>query len=352
MAGMKDRLKAGIVGLGKMGHIRAEVIQNNPAFDLRAVCDINGGNGPEYVKSAFFGDYRDLLKQDIDVVFVCTPNLYIPEIAVSALNRGIHVFCEKPPGRNLDDVILMQEAEKANPALKLKFGFNHRYHQAMQDAKSIVDSGRLGRIMWIRGIYGKAGGPGYDRNWRTRPEISGGGILLDQGIHLLDLLLMFCADFTDIHSYITHSYWNTPVEDNAFVIMKNAANQVAIVHSSATQWQHRFLMEIYLEKGYLTVDGILSATGTYAPETLKTARCLYDRDGYPLPNPHETLTLYEDDRSWYLEIDDFARHIREDTPVAIGSSRDAYRVMELVQRIYRADTGWGEYMEKLRGTVR
>ncbi len=349
---MKNRLKVGIIGLGKMGNIRAEVIQNHPAFDLRAVCDVTTGDRPDYPKSVFYGDYRDLLEQDLDAVFVCTPNLYIPEIVVNALNRGIHVFCEKPPGKNLDDVILMREAETANPPVKLKFGFNHRYHQAMQDAKSIVDRGRLGKIMWIRGIYGKAGGPGYDRNWRTQPGISGGGILLDQGIHLVDLLLMFCADFTDIHSFINRSYWNTAVEDNAFVIMKNTANQVAMVHSSATQWQHRFLMEIYLEKGYLTVDGILSATGTYAPETLKTARCLYDRDGYPLPNPHETLTLYEDDKSWQMEIDDFARHIIEDTPVAIGSSRDAYKVMEMVQRIYRADNEWAGYLNKQRGIVK
>jgi predicted dehydrogenase len=349
---MKNRLKAGIIGLGKMGHIRAEVIQNHPAFDLRAVCDVTEGNGPGSPKVRFFSDYSDLLKQDLNAVFVCTPNLYIPEIVVNALNRGMHVFCEKPPGRNLNDVILMREAETANPTLKLKFGFNHRYHQAMQDAKSIVDGGRLGKIMWIRGIYGKAGGPRYDQTWRTQPEISGGGILIDQGIHLLDLLLMFCTDFTDIHSFITHSYWNTTVEDNAFVIMKNAVNQVAMVHSSATQWQHRFLMEIYLEKGYLTIDGILSATGTYAPETLKTARCLYDRDGYPLPNPQETLTLYEDDRSWQLEVDDFARHITEDTPVAIGSSRDAYKVMELVQKIYRADTDWAQHLDKQRGIVK
>ncbi len=343
------RLKTGIIGLGKMGGIRAEVIQSHPALDLRAVCDVANGDGVGLPEVKFFSDYNDVLAQGLDAVFVCTPNLYIPEIVVKALNGGIHVFCEKPPGRNLEDVILMQEAEAANPGLKLKFGFNHRYHQAVLEAKSIIEGGRLGKIMWIRGIYGKAGGSLYDKNWRVRPEISGGGILIDQGIHMLDLLLMFCADFTDIHSFMTHSYWDIPVEDNAFIIMKNNTGQVAMVHSSATQWQHRFLMEIYLEKGYLTIDGILSSTGTYSPETLKIARCLYDNDGYPLPNPHETLTLYEDDRSWYLEVDDFVDCILKDKPVVVGSSQDAYKVMELVQKIYRADAQWAQHIERQRG---
>ena len=131
--------------------------------------------------------------------------------------------------------------------------------------------------------------------------------------------------------------------------MKNEKGQVAMVHSSATQWQHRFLLEIYLEKGYLTIDGILSATGTYSPETLKIARCLYDSDGYPLPNPHETLTLYEDDRSWNMEIDEFVSCILEDKPVVVGSSQDACKVMELVQKIYRADSKWPGNMETKGG---
>ena len=163
---------------------------------------------------------------------------------------------------------------------------------------------------------------------------------MDQGIHLLDLILMFCGEFHSIHSFVTRSYWQTEVEDNVFVIMRNTSDQVAMIHSSATQWRHRFLMEIYLEKGYLTVDGIVSSTRTYEPETLKVARCLYDQDGYPLPNPQETLTLYEEDKSWYLEVDDFVRCVLEDKPVEVGSSQDAYKVMEKVQEIYRADKEW------------
>lgn len=350
--GMKNRLNVGIVGLGKMGYVRADVIGKHPKLDLLAVCDVIESKSNDFPESEFFHDYNDLLKQDIAAVFVCTPNRYIPDITVNALGRGIHVFCEKPSGRNLDDIIRMREAEKANPGIKLKFGFNHRYHEAVREAKSIVDSGRLGKIMWVRGIYGKAGGPPYDKNWRNKFEMSGGGILIDQGIHILDLVRMFCGDFTDIHSFITRSYWQIEVEDNAFVIMRNTLGQVATIHSSATQWQHRFLMEIYLEKGYLTIDGILSSTRTYEPETLRVARCLCDHNGCPLPNPQETLTLYEKDKSWYLEADDFARCIVEDKLVDVGSSQDAYKVMELVQRIYQADKDWVRYLNRRGGSIK
>lgn len=347
--GIKNRLNVGLVGLGKMGHIRADAIMKHPELNLSAVCDVIETKGKDFPESKFFHDYNELLKQGIDAVFVCTPNRYIPEIAVAALENGIHAFCEKPPGRNMDDVIKMRKAEKNNPGTKLKFGFNHRYHEAVREAKSIVDSGRLGRIMWIRGTYGKAGGTGYQEDWRNYYDMSGGGILIDQGIHMVDLVSMFCQDFTDIHSFITRSYWQTEVEDNAFAIMKNALGQIVMIHSSATQWQHRFLMEIYLEKGYLNIDGIFSSTGTYEPETLKEAVCLYDHDRNPLPNPLETLTIYEEDKSWYLEVDDFARCIREDKPVTVGSSQDAYKVMELIQRIYQADIEWGRYLNSRGG---
>ncbi len=347
---MNRKLKVGIIGLGKMGRVRAEVINEHAELDLVFLCDVTE-SADEFPQCGFFGDYNDLLEEGPDAIFVCTSNRYIPEIAVSALQKGIHVFCEKPPGRNLDDINMMREAEKANPGMKLKFGFNHRYHEAVQETKSIVDSGRLGRLMWIRGIYGKAGGPQYDKNWRNKRELSGGGVLIDQGIHMLDLVRMFCEDFTHISSFIIQSYWQIEVEDNAFVIMKNQSGQVATVHSSATQWQHRFLLEIYLEKGYLTIDGILSSTGTYEPETLKIARCLYDPDGYPLPNPQETLTIYEGDKSWYLEVDEFVRCILEDKPVEVGSSHDAYKVMELVQRIYNADEAWVRYLSERGGPV-
>ena len=199
---------------------------------------------------------------------------------------------EKPPGRNKEDVEMMLKAQSDNPDTKLKFGFNHRYHSAILDAKALVDKGRLGQVMWLRGIYGKGGGPSYDQNWRNQKDASGGGILIDQGIHMVDLFRLFCGDFNDVKSFIGKAYWPVEVEDNAFVMMRNNKGQVGMLHSSATQWRYKFLLDIYLEKGYITVSGILSSTRNYGTETLKIARCVYDEKGYPLPNPEESITYF------------------------------------------------------------
>jgi predicted dehydrogenase len=248
------------------------------------------------------------------------------------------VFTEKPPGRTPEDVKSIQQAASRNPSVKVKFGFNHRYHEGVIEAKSIVNSARLGKIMWMRGIYGKAGGPCYDLNWRNKKELSGGGILIDQGIHMLDLFRYFCGDFDEVKSFVGNSYWQVEVEDNVFAILRNTkSGQTAMIHSSATQWRHKFLLEIYMEKGYLEIDGILSATRTYGRESLKTARCIFDKKNYPAPNPQENIVYYDDDNSWMEEINEFVDCVINDLPIANGGVADAVKTMDLVQRIYADD---------------
>ncbi|MBW2343958.1 MAG: Gfo/Idh/MocA family oxidoreductase [Deltaproteobacteria bacterium] len=335
----QHKLQAAVIGSGKVGQIRCECIESHPDLELIAVCDSN----PERVTNAgrkYYQDWHKVIDLRPDLIFVCTTNEYISEIAVAALQAGIHTFCEKPPGRNVGDVQKIIKAEKKNPNLKLKFGFNHRYHQSVMDAKAIVEKQRLGKVLWMRGIYGKAGGPGYDKNWRNNPEHSGGGILIDQGIHMLDLFHLFTGKFDEVKSFIGSMYWKVRVEDNALAIMRNNRGQMAMIHSSATQWKHTFVLDIYLERGYLSLYGILSTTMTYAPEYLKVARCLYDEEGYPLPNPQESINYYDNDRSWILEVEEFVQCILEDRAVRIGNSSDALAAMELVQAIYKQDEKW------------
>ena len=342
-----SKLRIGIVGHGKMGHIRRETAAKIENLELAVLCDVNQDNALDGVP--FETDWHKVFDHNIDLVFVCTTNDLIPEVAVAALNRGIHTFCEKPPGRTIDDVLRIRAAESRSGGAKLKFGFNHRYHQAVMDANALVKKGRLGRVLWMRGIYGKAGGPGYDRNWRNDPRRSGGGILIDQGIHILDLLLLFCGEFEEVKSFVGRNFWQVPVEDNAFAMLRNSAGQVAMVHSSATQWRHTFRLEIYMEQGYLVIEGILSSTGTYGQETLKVARCVLDDDGYPLPNPQETETYYSEDRSWELELAEFLDCVRNDKPVRVGSSADALAVMKLVHQIYDQDGPWKKRAQLVEG---
>ena len=337
MKRIKLPLKVGIVGYGKVGKIRHECIKNHPHLDLIGICDIDLKVCKDFGE-AYYSHYKKLLNKNPDIIFVCTYNSSIPEITIEAISRGIHVFSEKPPGRTLGDVSAIREIAMRNPEVKVKFGFNHRYHQGVIEAKAIVDSGRLGKVLWMRGVYGKAGGPDYDNNWRNKKELSGGGILIDQGVHMLDLFRYFSGEYDEIKSFIGNSFWQVEVEDNVFAILRNSVTgQTAMIHSSATQWRHKFLLEIYMEKGYLEIDGILSSTQTYGRETLKVARCLYEENGYPLPNPQENMTYYDKDNSWADEVNDFVKCIIEEKSISSGGIEDALKTMDLIQRIYNDD---------------
>lgn len=333
---MTNKIKAGIVGYGYMGKIRKRIIDEHPDLDLLGVCEVN----KDLVKGVdcqIFDSYADLLKSGIDMIFVCTPNSFSPEIVTESLKQGKHVFCEKPPGRTLQDIQMMIKAEKEQPSSKLMFGFNHRYHPGILEAKTIIDSGRLGKILYLKGTYGKSGGKNYLQSWRNNKEISGGGILLDQGIHMLDLFRLFCGDFEEVRGFLSKTFWNTDVEDNAFVSLRNKAGQVAILHSSATQWKHTFRFEIYLEGGYLIVTGLLSKTGSYGRETLTIGRRQFEDESFALGNPREEVIYFDQDLSWAQEVDKFIDCVMNNKVIESSSSNDALRVMEIIDNIYRQE---------------
>ncbi|MDB5210353.1 MAG: hypothetical protein JWQ30_1180, partial [Sediminibacterium sp.] len=268
---MSAKIKTGIVGFGYMGEIRLRNINEHPDMEIIGICDPN--REPEIKAKAItpYKEWKDLVN-DVDAVIVCTPNFAIPEVAVYAMDHGKHAFCEKPPGRNYTDIKAIRDAELRNPGVKLIFGFNHRHHPGITDAKAIIDSGSLGRILTLRGVYGKGGGYDYHTSWRNDETVSGGGILLDQGIHMLDLFRYFVGDFTEVFGMRGITAFDIEVEDNAIVILRTEAGQLAQLHSSATSWKHIFRLEIGCEKGYAVISGLLSKTGSYGRETLVIGR--------------------------------------------------------------------------------
>lgn len=333
-----NKLKAGIVGYGYMGQIRKIVVHEHPGLELSGICDANLSLIESDLGCPIFRDYRDLLDCDVDIIFVCTPNAFSPEIVINSLNKKKHVFCEKPPGRTVDDINDIIKAEQANAPAKLMFGFNHRYHPCVNEAKVLVDSGRFGKILSLRGVYGKSGGLGFEDSWRNRKEISGGGILLDQGIHMMDLFRLFCGDFQEVKGFIANSYWNIQdLEDNAFAVMRNEQGQVAMLHSSATLWKHTFRLEVFMEKGYFVISGLLSKTGSYGRETLVVGKRQFEDETFALGNPREEVTYFDRDLSWITEVSDFVDCIQNDRCVTNSSSDDALKVMELIDRIYSDD---------------
>ena len=338
---MNKKLKVGIAGYGVVGKRRRECVDQNKFLEIIAVCDQIFQDEVSIVDGVRrYKNYKKLLEEDLDILIVCLTNDIAPEVTIAALNLGIHVFCEKPPGRNVSDIIQVIDVEKKNPNLKLMYGFNHRYHHSVQDALKLVHSGELGNIINIRGVYGKAKLITFNQpDWRTKREISGGGVLLDQGIHMIDLIRLFGGEFESIHSFVSNSHWGHNVEDNAYVLMKTGDGIVAMMHSSATQWRHRFNLDINLEKGSVILGGILSGTKSYGAETLTVVQADPEND---LGDPMEQITRYNKDPSWSAEIDEFIKCIIEDKIVINGTSDDALQTMKLVYEIYYADSSWRE----------
>ena len=332
---MSSKIKAGIVGFGYMGEIRLRNVMEHPDMELVGICDPDRESEIIAKGIPLYKTWQSLVDADIDAVIICTPNFAIPGIAVYAMNKGKHVFCEKPPGRNYADIKAIRDAELQNPAVKLIFGFNHRHHPGITDAKAIIDSGSLGKVLTLRGVYGKGGGYDYQTSWRNDVNISGGGILLDQGIHMLDLFRYFVGDFTEVQGMRGITAFDIEVEDNAVVILRTAKGQLAQLHSSATSWKHIFRLEIGCEKGYAVISGLLSKTGSYGRETLVIGRRPSQNERIAVGNPREETIYYDHDPSWNIEIAHFAECILKNIPIEKGTSMDALKVMELIDRVYK-----------------
>ena len=331
-------LRTGIAGYGVVGRRRRACIDAHPDMKLVAVCDRSFAEIGTFDGIRHYRSYHELLNEKLDVLFVCLTNDIAAQVTIEGLKAGLHVFCEKPPGRNLADIGRVMEIEQRCQKLKLKYGFNHRYHESVKDAIALVSAGQLGRIINMRGIYGKSKLVTFNQtDWRTNRSIAGGGILLDQGIHLVDLMRLFAGEFEQVYSFISNSHWRYDVEDNAYALMRSNSGVIAQLNSSATQWRHVFKLDMTLEGGAIILSGILSGSKSYGAETLTLVSVDHSIDN---GDPREQRTLYNKDPSWEDEVADFARSIIDDRPPEHGSSKDAFETMRLVYKIYHADPVW------------
>ena len=331
------KLKVGIAGFGVVGKRRFDFINKNKNLKVICVCD-------KYIdKSSFDNDvffhnnYKDLFTHDLDILFVCLTNNIAAEVTIAGLENGLHVFCEKPPGMNVEDIENVIKVEKRFPNLKLKYGFNHRYHDSVIKAKELIESGKFGDIINLRGLYGKSRIIPFDGGWRSDRKLAGGGILLDQGIHMLDLMRFFCGEFNEVKSFISNDYWKHDVEDNAYAIMKDEMGRVAMINSSATEWQHKFRLEISLTNGYINLFGILSGSKSYGEEKIIYGFRDEDSNNGQMKS---TYLQYLQDNSWKSEIDEFTDSILNNYSIESGSSNDALETMKLVYKIYFEDVDW------------
>jgi predicted dehydrogenase len=265
-------------------------------------------------------------RDDVDLVIVSTVHRALAEITLAAVNAGKHVLVEKPAACRAEDLDpIIAAAERTG--VQVRVGFNHRYHPALLKARELVKGGVTGDLMYVRGRYGHGGRLGYEKEWRADPEQSGGGELLDQGVHLIDLARSFLGDFVEVEGLAHTYFWRMPVEDNGFLLLQTARRQVAFLHASCTEWKNLFSLEIYGHKAKIDITGL---GGSYGVERLTLYRML------PELGPPET-TAWEyprEDLSWKREFEEFLDDIRLERQPAAGL-RDAQAALRVVQSVYR-----------------
>ena len=346
--------RVGIIGCGLIGKKRARVIAEDPFARLCCAADMNAFSAAGLIKEYGEGkgiayqDWRNMLdKETLDAVVVATPNKFLKKITLWAAQRNIHVLCEKPLGRNAWEAERMVEVTRENRVI-LKTGFNHRYHPAISKAHEMAEDGAIGEIYFARCIYGHGGRPGYEKEWRARKDESGGGELLDQGVHVVDLFRWFMGEFEEAYGYIPTYYWNMEVEDNAFALFKTSEGKVATMHTSWTQWKNRFTFEIFGEPAYLIVEGLGGSYGTEkvtlgkrpinppCPPLEKGRKFDLGKPQYLGGAPEEETIIFDgSDISWDLEWKEFVQAIQE-LREPLGSGQDGLEANRMIEAVYRS----------------
>jgi predicted dehydrogenase len=322
-----EQMGVAIIGCGLIGKKRASSL--GPTRLVICV-DVNGERAKELAhpyKADWSLDWRlALSRPDVQIVIVAASNDSLAEITAHAVRAGKHVLVEKPAARNLEEITQVATQARQSPGL-VRVGFNHRYHPAVRQALEIFKSGALGEMMFVRGRYGHGGRTGYEKEWRADPARSGGGELLDQGSHLIDLARCFLGDFEQVQGFAHTYFWEMPVDDNGFALLRTPAGQTAFLHASCTEWKNMFSFEVYGKKAKLQIDGL---GGSYGLERLTYYQMR------PEMGPPDTVCWEypRGDDSWQMEYREFLEDIRLQRQPA-ASLEDAVAVHKIVDIIYR-----------------
>lgn len=321
------RLRVGLVGAGVIGRKRVAALGS---AELVACADLEPARA-QALAAAVPGavaesSWESLVQRtDLDVVMVATTNDALAPVAAAALERGCHVLVEKPAARSVQEIDAVAAAAR-HAGRVVRVGFNHRYHPALQKARAIVDAGLLGPLMFVRGRYGHGARLGYEREWRADPARSGGGELIDQGVHVIDLARWFLGDFVAVDGVARTLFWDMPVDDNAFLRLTTGDGRIAFLHVSCSEWKNLFSFEIYGRLGKLHVEGL---GGSYGVE-----RLAYYAMRPEMGPPDTTIWEYPGpDESWRREFEELIDDIRLARVPAAGLA-DARAALVVVEHVY------------------
>jgi predicted dehydrogenase len=323
-----------VVGCGLIGRRRARSARAHAGSRLCAVVDADPAAAEQLAAGAcdVVADWRAaLLRPDVDVVVVATPNAWLADIAVAALEAGKHVLMEKPMGRGLEEALRIARAAEGSSGL-LRIGFNHRHHPGIRRAAERVRSGALGPLITIRARYGHGGRPGLEQEWRSDPVQAGGGELLDQGVHLADLFHWLAGMPDEVFAMTQTAAWPiAPLEDNAYALLRFGHGAVGQWHVSMSQWKNLFSLEIHGEAGAVIVEGL---GGSYGTERLTVVHRAFE-GGRPAT---EEWSFDGEDASWDLEWEALLRDIETGSRTEAHAA-DGVAAMRIIDALYRSARG-------------
>lgn len=324
-------LRVGLLGCGRQGWRRSKAVKAN-GDSLVVAADTNmaltSALADEMGCEVATDWQQVVMRRDLDVIVVCTPNHLHAPMSIGAMKNRKHVLCEKPLATSPEDAEKIVQVGRQT-GLKVKCGFTLRHHPGIQQIRKWIDQNLLGELNFIRIRYGIGGRKDYDKEWRAVRRLAGGGQLMDQGAHALDLSRWFLGEFSEVHGYLGRYFWkNADVEDNAFCLLRTEHDQVASIHASWTQWKNLFSLEVYGRDGYGQVEGL---GGSYGTEKATLGKRDFSR-----PFTEETLEFRAvNEGPWLEEWREFASAIA-DNREPLGNGYDGLQAVRLAYAVYRS----------------
>ena len=323
-------INIGIIGLGKLGKKRFEIFRDIPKVGSIAFFDptvkLFDSTPSVPTVDTLFSD------KNIDAIVICTPNKQKINLINKAYESGKHIFCEKPPGMSYAETLILESLHQANPDIKIQFGFNHRHLSNYRTLKKIVNSEKYGKPLWVRGIYGKGFDKTFFEDWRADKILSGGGIFLDQGIHLLDMVLDLLGDLQVENVLLDNLDDVRDIDINMFIHLRSHQGVPVSLHSSMMQWRHKLTLDVGTEEAIVGMDGILSSTRSYGNEMIRIDKHWNNNFVESEINQYSNPDYY----TFRKECIDFTHSIINDVPITNGTIKDAVKIMKLVDNIYLA----------------
>ena len=297
-----DELTVGVIGCGLIGLKRAYALNKK---QILGCYDIDKDKSKFFSKEFNCKSYKNenelIFDKRIKVLFICTFHNSLKKFLLKGISSKKHILVEKPGAKNLSQILYILKKLKKTEKIKIHVGYNHRFHPSIILAKKLINSNNIGSILYIRARYGHGARLNYDKEWRMNRKISGGGELIDQGSHLIDLSRLFLGEFVSVKSSLRKYFWKSDgkVDDNAFLILSTKKNKIAFLHCSCTEWKNKFSFEIFGEKGKIEINGLGKSYGT---ENLTLYKM---RKRMGIPTIKNWKFSNKKDMSWKSEINDF-----------------------------------------------